>query len=187
MNWGLSNVLKEAFPNTVVVKREERINNRITFAHSEEWIAGFSTGESNFFIAVNKSKTNSRIYTSVRFSIAQDLRDVSLLESFIDFFGCGYVVRYKNRSIGEFVVTKIEDIVNHIIPFFDKHTIRGSKHSNYLDFKSAALIIKNKEHLKEDGVGFQTILLLKDKMGINKGPDACGWACSAGPFIFFST
>ena len=176
MNWGLSNVLKEAFPNTVVVKREERINNYNILAHSEEWIAGFSTGESNFFIAVNKSKskTNSRIYTSVRFSIAQDLRDVSLLESFIDFFGCGYGVRYKNRSIGEFVVTKIEDIVNHIIPFFDKHTIRGSKHSNYLDFKSAALIIKNKEHLKEDGVGLKTILLLKDKMGINKAKNNHG-------------
>lgn len=174
MNWGLSNVLKEAFPNTVVVKREERINNYNILAHSEEWIAGFSTGESNFFIAVNKSKTNRRIYTSLRFSIAQDLRDVSLLESFIDFFGCGYVVRYKNRSMGEFVVTKIEDIVNHIIPFFDKHTIRGSKHSNYLDFKSAALIIKNKEHLKEDGVGLNTILQLKDKMGINKAKNNHG-------------
>ena len=49
-------------------------------------MAGFSTGESNLFITVQKSKTKSGIATSLRFSIAQDLRDVSLLESFVDFF-----------------------------------------------------------------------------------------------------
>jgi hypothetical protein len=92
------------------------------------------------------------------------MRDSSLLESFVDFFGCGYVAKYKNRLVCEFIVTKIDDIVNHIIPFFDIHTIRGSKYLDFLDFKSAALIIKNKEHLKEDGVGLKKILLLKNKI-----------------------
>ncbi len=174
MNGGLSNELKKAFPNTVLVKRDERINNYNIIAHSKEWIAGFSTGESNFFIAVQNSKPKHRIYTSLRFSIAQDLRDVSLLESFIDFFKCGYVVRYEKRSIGEFVVARMDDIINHIIPFFDKHSIKGSKYSNYLDFKSAALIVKNKEHLKEDGVAYKKILLLKNKMGINKAKNNHG-------------
>jgi hypothetical protein len=32
-----------------------------------EWVAGFSTGEPNFFIAVQKSKTNSGLSTSLRF------------------------------------------------------------------------------------------------------------------------
>ena len=125
MNWGLSNELKEAFPNTIAVKIEKSINNYNILASSKGWIAGFSTGESNFFIAVQNSKTKRGISTSLRFSIAQHLRDVSLLESFIDFFECGYVVRYETRLICEFVVTKIDDIVNHIIPFFDKHKIVG--------------------------------------------------------------
>ena len=80
----------------------------------------------------------------------------------MDFFGCGYVAKYKNRLVCEYIVTKIDDIVNHIIPFFDKYKIIGSKHSNFLDFKSAALIIKNKEHLKQDGIGLNKILLLKN-------------------------
>lgn len=79
------------------------------------------------------------------------------------------MVKYKNRSVCEFIVTKIDNIVNYIIPFFDKHNIKGSKESNYLDFKSAALIIKNKEHLKEDGIALNKILLLK-----NKTKDASG-------------
>ena len=124
-------------------------------------MAGFSTGESNFFITVQKSRTKSGIATSLRFSIAQDYRDISLLESFVDFFGCGYVAKYKNRLVCEFIVTKIDDIVKNVIPFFEKHKIIGSKYSNFLDFKSAALIIKNKDHLKKDGIGINKIFLLK--------------------------
>jgi hypothetical protein len=51
---------------------------------------------------------------------------------------------YKKRSLCEFIITKIDHIVEHIIPFFYKHPILGSKHLNYLYFKSAAYIIKNK-------------------------------------------
>jgi hypothetical protein len=46
------------------------------------------------FITVKNSK--SGIATSLRFSIAQDLRDLSLWESFVDFFfECGFVAKYK--------------------------------------------------------------------------------------------
>ena len=173
MNWGLSDQLKKAFPETIPVIREEKVNNYNTLVHSKPWIAGFSTGECNFFIAINKSKTTDNIYASLRFSIAQDLRNVDLLESFVDFFKCGYVVRYEKRSIAEFVVTRIDDIINHVIPFFEEYNIAGSKYSNYCTFKIAAFMVKNKEHLKEDGL--KEILLLKKKMGIttknNHGDD----------------
>ena len=71
--------------------------------------------------------------------------------------------KYKNRLVCKFIVTKIDHIVYNIIPFFDKYNIKGSKHGDFLDFKSAALIIKNKEHLNQDGVGLKKILLLKNK------------------------
>jgi NADH:ubiquinone oxidoreductase subunit K len=174
MNWGLSDELKKAFPDTVPVKKEDIVSNYNILVSAKEWMAGFSTGESNFF-TVQKSKTKSGIATSLRFSIAQDSRDISLLESFVDFFGCGYVAKYKNRLVCEFVVTKIDDIVNNIIPFFEKHKIIGSKHSNFLDFKSAALIIKNKDHLKQDGIGMNKLLLLKKNItDMNKGKNNHG-------------
>lgn len=78
-----------------------------------------------FFITVQKSNTKSGIATSLGFYIAQDLIDLSLLESFVDFFfECGYVTKYKNRLVCEFIVTKIDHIFNHIIPFFDKYNIK---------------------------------------------------------------
>lgn len=66
--------------------------------------------------------------------------------------------------MSEFIITKIDHIVEHIVPFFDKHPILGSKHLNYLDFKSAAYIIKNKEHLNEDGLGLEKFLYLKRRI-----------------------
>lgn len=168
LNTGLSDVLKEAFPNwkAVYIKDlESSIKNNISYGNIHpDWLAGFATGESNFFIAVQKAKTNSGISTSLRFSIAQHSRDLLLLQSFINFFGGGFVVNSTKRPICEFVVAKFDIIFNYIIPFFDKHPILGSKHLIYLDFKSAAYIIKNKEHLNIDRVGLNQILELKKRI-----------------------
>ena len=130
LNTGLSNDLKEAFPMTIpaTLNLESSIKNNNLHP---EWVAGFSTGESNFFIAVQKSKTNSGLSASLRFSIAQHSRDLLLLESFVIFFrpkrassapqacwGGGSVMNYKKRSVCEFIITKIDHIVEHIIPLF---------------------------------------------------------------------
>ena len=141
-----------------------RENNILYNNLSPEWMAGFSTGEYNFFITVQKSKIISGLATSLRFSIVQHSRDQLLLESFVNFFNCGYICKYKNRPLCDFIVTKIDHIVDMIIPFFEKHPIAGSKHLNFLDFKSAALIIKNKEHLNQDGVGLEKVLQLKNRI-----------------------
>jgi hypothetical protein len=163
LNLGLSKDLKEAFsitfPETLNMESCIKNNNL-----HPEWLAGFSTGESNFFIAVKKSKTKSGLSTSLRFSIAQHSRDCLLLESFVKFFGGGFVVNYKKRLLCEFIITKIDHIVEHIIPFFDKHLLQGSKHLSFLYFKSAAYIIKNKEHLNDDGLGLNKILELKRRI-----------------------
>jgi hypothetical protein len=163
LNLGLSKDLKEAFiityPETLNMESCIKNNNLHT-----EWLAGFSTGESNFFIAVKKFKTKSGLSTSLRFSIAQHSRDCLLLESFVKFFGGGFVVNYKKRLLCEFIITKIDHIVEHITPFFDKHPIQGSKHLSFLYFKSAAYIIKNKEHLNDDGLGLNKILELKRRI-----------------------
>ena len=44
-----------------------------------------------------------------------------------------------------FTVVKYADILNIIIPFFDKYPIIGVKQLDYDDFKSAASLLKKKE------------------------------------------
>lgn len=87
-----------------------------------------------------------------------------MLENIAIYLSCGIVNKYKNREVCELVVSKLDDIVTRIIPFFEKYLIRGSKYQNYLYFKQAAFIIKNKEHLTKEGL--DKIIQLKTK--INK-------------------
>ncbi|CAG8962402.1 hypothetical protein HYFRA_00013633 [Hymenoscyphus fraxineus] len=142
LNTGLSKDLKNSFPKykPITLKTLESYDTCVTQPKSNnlhpEWLAGFCTGESNFFIACaasqrKKSKTKSGLSVSLRFSIAQHSRDLLLLESFINFFGGGFVMNYKQRPVCEYTITKIDLIIENIIPFFDKHPILGSKHLNF--------------------------------------------------------
>ena len=82
---GLSKNLQKAFPN--IMTKENLDNSAGSEIHNNlhpDWVAGFCTGESNFFIATQKSK--SGLYVSLRFSVAQHSRDLLLLESFANFF-----------------------------------------------------------------------------------------------------
>jgi hypothetical protein len=161
LNLNLSNELKKTFPSIVGAVTPENI---LKIIRGPSWLAGFATGESNFFIAVQKSKSKSGLTFTLRFSISQHSRDVLLLESLVNYFGCGYVAKYEKRSICEFIVTKIDHIVEYIIPFFEKYPIEGSKHLNYLKFKNAAYIIKNKEHLNPNRKGVLQLFSLKKNM-----------------------
>ena len=155
LNWGLSKNLKGSFPSIVPVKKVKIEDNKLSNL-SSDWVAGFFAGESNFFITISGTKV------WLRFSIAQDSRDILLLKNFIQFFNCGYIAQYKNRKVCEFITTKINDIIMYIIPFFDQYKIEGSKYNDYIKFKEAAFLIKNKEHLTE--TGFNKIIELKNSI-----------------------
>jgi hypothetical protein len=58
-------------------------------------------------------------------------------------------------------IRKIREPEAHLWARVEKHLIVGSKHLNYLNFKNAAIIIKNKEHLNPDRKGLEQLLVLK--------------------------
>ena len=90
--------------------------------------------------------------------------DVLLLNNIAKLFNSGYVTKYKNRKVCEFIVTKIDHIITYIIPFFEKYEIKGSKYNNYASFKEAAFLSKDKEHLNEKGL----IRIIELKNSMNK-------------------
>ena len=48
-------------------------------------------------------------------------------------------------------ISKFSDIVNIIVPFFDKYPIIGLKKLDYLDFKKVSELVKTKNHLTSEG------------------------------------
>jgi len=141
MNLGLSDELKVAFPDIIPVPRplikEKKINN-------PNWLAGFIYGEGCFFfIDIYKSKTN-KIGSVVRlkFLLGQHIRDSFLIESLVDYLGCGRVVRPLSYNHVEYVVSKFSDINEKIIPFIQKYPILGNKNLDFQDFCKVSLAIK---------------------------------------------
>jgi hypothetical protein len=62
-------------------------------------------------------------------------------------------------------VTEFSDIVEKIIPFFEKYPMVGVKTLNFADFCKVAELMKNKDHLNEEGLE----QIRKIKAGMNRG------------------
>ena len=50
------------------------------------------------------------------------------------------------------MVTKLSDIIENIIPFFENYPLVGSKAKDFEDFKKIAKLMKSKVHLTPAGL-----------------------------------
>ena len=71
------------------------------------------------------------------------------------------------KPAGSYVVSKISDLRDKVLPFFDNHPILGNKHKDYVDFKTAVGLVMKKAHLTAEGLA--EIRNLKE--GMNTGRD----------------
>ena len=144
MNNGLSEQLKVAFPNVIPANRLSVLNYKVK---DPNWLVGFIGGEGCFLITVQKSTTRHNQARLV-FQLTQHQRDERLMMSLIEYFGCGNV--YQSRNAIDFRITKFKDLVDKLIPFFDKYPLVGAKAKDYFD--EVAELMKNKAHLTKEGL-----------------------------------
>jgi len=160
LNRGLSDQLINSFPGIIPAIKPAVSSISIK---DPQWLAGFVTGEGCFMVSTYKSKTNTGVGVSLRFKVAQHDRDLDLLKSLITYFDCGFMEK-SGESVQIFRVSKFENLVLKIIPFFEKYPILGSKALDFSDFKLVADLIKEKAHLKKSGDGLAKILAIKSQM-----------------------
>jgi hypothetical protein len=84
------------------------------------------------------------------FNITQSKIEFDLFIEIHKKLGIGKV--YNNRQNVIFVVKSIDEIVEVLLPLFDKYPLRGSKLVGYNIFKTVALMIKEKKHLTLEGL-----------------------------------
>lgn len=86
------------------------------------------------------------------------------MKRFFECLNCGSYYSSSNSEIGNYIVSKLSDITEKIIPFFEKHPILGVKCLDFKDFCIASELIKNKAHLTELGLN----QIKKVKAGMNR-------------------
>jgi hypothetical protein len=85
------------------------------------------------------------------------------MSKLVDNLGCGGIS--SKGSMIHFQVAKFSDIIEKIIPFFDKYQIQGVKLNDFEDFCKVAELMKEKKHLTNEGL--EQIRVIKS--GMNTG------------------
>lgn len=154
----ISENLKLTFPNIIPALIPEIKDREIKDLN---WLAGFTDAEGCFFIALKKSSYSKLGETAwLKFILTQHIRDNEFLHSLISTLNCG---RYVTKSgYGEFIVEKFKDVDEKILPIFETFKLQGVKSKEYEDFKKAATIMRNKDHLTKKGL--ENIKKIKGQM-----------------------
>ena len=146
INLGLSEKMIESFPKSVKVERPQVKNIKI---QDPNWLRGFTEAEGSFQVIIKNS--SDKTYVGLKFSTTQHVRDKLLIESLVDYLGCGKSYIASDRNEIYFHVMKFSDILEKIIPLFNDYPMIGVKKEDYLDFVKVAELINSKEHITKRG------------------------------------
>lgn len=164
LNLGLSDELRLSFPHIEGVKKP---SVQSTDNINPYWIAGLASGDGCFYVSLRNSlTTKSGKSVVLKFHIVQHNKDIELMKSLISYLNCGRIELALKQSAVYFVVTNFKDILEKIIPLFDKCNIKGIKESDYTDFRKVAMILQDKKHLSE--AGLSKINSIKSNMNLNR-------------------
>ena len=151
LNRGLTESLKEAFPNCNPVLKPSLIYTEIL---DPNWLSGFVNGDGCFSAYIKRISSTPVIKVIIRLklNITQHSRDFELLNNIKKYLNCGFVVKSKKDTISDLVVTKLEDLVDKVIPFFNKYPLLGCKKKDFNDWSRIVNLVREKAHLMEKGL-----------------------------------
>jgi hypothetical protein len=133
------------------------------------YVSGFSDGEATFSVRLvknNKLKTSWSVQPS--FSIGLHAKDLALLNRIQSFFGVGKISIRKSDGSVHYNVASLKDLINVIIPHFNKYPLITQKQADFLLFKSIIDLINNKEHLTPEGIQKIVTILASMNKGLTK-------------------
>ena len=117
-----------------------------------QWITGFVDGEGCFHVGINEHSDMSCGYQVLpEFTVVQHERDVQILHALKAHFGCG-VVRRNHGDRMAYRVRGKQHLLEHIIPFFEKHELKSKKRADFVKFRRILRMMDAGDHLSSDGV-----------------------------------
>lgn len=127
------------------------------------FVTGLTEAEGSFSIGKHiDNRAKHKVSIGLRFKLTMLSNEMDLLQNLMSFFNCGFITTNKDGSV-DFLVRDIKSLDEIIIPHFINYPLRGTKYLDFLDFKYALYLIKNKEHLTQIGID----KLIKISTGMN--------------------
>ena len=134
--------------------------------NKESYLSGYADGEGCFCVTFNRSKRHV-LGWEIRpsFSVSQNSNRCEVIKLFKDNFGCGSIRRDSSDKTVKFEARSVKDLVERIIPHFEKYPLISSKRKDFLIFAEICKMMYSQDHLKRDG--FEKIVNLSCQLNIS--------------------
>jgi hypothetical protein len=138
---------------------------------SADYIVGLTDGEGCFYVNVKDRNPRWAPFVQNHFYIKLREDNKQLLEEVKESFGCGAVYFQKDNrpnhaNCYRFEINSHKNILEVVIPFFEKHPLRSLKEKDFEIFREIAFAVKREEHKTEKG--FSNIKKMKLQMQENR-------------------
>ncbi len=131
------------------------------------FLAGFVEGEGSFNVSLRR-KLDYKVKWQVVMSFNVSQKDPAMLQLLQQELGCGIIKTRSFDDLHSFDVTKPADIIQKVIPFFQKYPVLSdSKRKNFAIFCEIARLMENNQHRNLEGL--RKILELREKINEGKG------------------
>jgi hypothetical protein len=128
------------------------------------WVIGFVDGEGCFSIGFVRQpnrarrrgyKTGYQVFH--RFVVTQGVRSADALKELNRFFGVGRLYRNARHDnhredLMQYHVSRRDDLLGTVIPFFREHPLRTSKNQDFERFAECVELVAARRHLTTDGL-----------------------------------
>jgi len=151
-------------------RKEQHTLSKVVKPFLASWyITGFTDAEGCFSISIANSKKNkTRLQINPVFSIHLHSKDIFLLKNIKDYFGVGIINLENNTKSVSYKIFSVTDLINVIIPHFEKYPLISQKQADFLLWKEIIKILANKEHLNQKGIN--KILALRSSLNLGLSP-----------------
>src|SRR3989338_5399028 len=135
----------------------------------DSYIAGFVDGEGSFHVAIQKVLHVRFGYQLVpEFQASQNLDYAKTLEVMKVRLECGYIKPNHAKNSRDkshvYLVRNRDDLLNKVIPFFERNVLLSPKHEDFCKFSSIVKAMHEKLHLEREGF----VSLLKIAFSMNR-------------------
>ena len=123
-----------------------------------QWVVGFVDGEGCFSVSVFRNRTCALGWQcQPEFAVVQGARSVQVLHLVQQYFACGSVGRngrHDNHTsdMYRYRVSRLADLAEHVVPFFEAHPLRTAKADDFAVFASVVQLMQARHHRTMDGL-----------------------------------
>lgn len=111
------------------------------------YLSGLFDGEGHFQLCNSRCRTH--LTRRAEFNIGMRRDDVAMLKAILAYFGCGHIydkgkvynTEYNRAPMARYYVSRPEDLINTMIPFFERYPLRAKKARDYAIWKEGVRLV----------------------------------------------